>query len=468
MESGVINDARKEGRRMTRAIKVDSKLCSKTVRSQIRVSSDLEKYFTCYEFFSSFDHEIAADESILNIPVLSIVLPLAWITGSDVYVDILDRRFAESMPSLQNEYKRMYPKAPFKTNLIVNKFSENKDAPQATALLFSGGLDATYSLFSHMALDPRLIMILGTDMPLSNTRYLDLVKTEYSDFAERSGLTINFIRTNAFEILNRRRVDHLFWKYKERLEGDCWKGIGYALGHIGQAAPLSIGGFDRLLIAAWANQMIAHAAKEFPDASSPGVDEHIAWADLKVRHDGCLNRHEKALAMKEFLSKYRTKLRVCWDQPLEIKNPHKLNCGRCEKCLRTIASLALAGIDPKEHGFPIDDKTSYLMQKLFKKKKLTRKAIALWWKPLQPLIPDQIEGDLFGLKAFFEWFKDKNLGLMSKPFYPPLSLVGLYFIFPYMISNLIRNIFYYPFEKDERNRPARKQRHTESSDGPCD
>ena len=65
----------------SRAIAVDSDLSSRTVRSHITVSRDLEKYFRQFDFWSNYDAEIIANRSILCIPVLSILLPFAWITG---------------------------------------------------------------------------------------------------------------------------------------------------------------------------------------------------------------------------------------------------------------------------------------------------------------------------------------------------------------------------------------------------
>jgi hypothetical protein len=428
-------------------IVVNSELSSGSLRSLVTVSKDLRKYFSCYHFVSSYDTDIIAHESILNIPILSIVLPLAWISGADVYVNELDEVFTESVELLQNEYKKIYPKAPFETKLFVNKLVRNEYISPTTALLFSGGLDATYSLYKNIANKPQMVMIFGTDIPISNVKYQELVNEEYSGLARREGLTINFIRTNALEILNTRRVDYLFWKYKERLEGDFWKGIGYAFGHIGQAAPLSIGNFSRLLIAAWADKTIARNMKEHPDSSSPNTDEKIAWANLVVKHDGCLHRFEKLKEMKEFLLRHKLKLRVCWDQPLFSDKSSEINCSKCEKCLRTITSLALVGIDPIICGFKVNEETLAHLEALFKKKKLTPSHLAIWWKPIQQIIPDHIEGNLFGLKKFFTWFKQIDLDSVSRSFCPPLSVRGLYYIFPYSISIFVRKILYFPFEK---------------------
>ena len=110
------------------------------------------------------------------------------------------------MDVVHREYKRMYPGLPFRTRLLADRLVNNKYASNETALLFSGGLDSTYSLFSNIALNPRLIMIFGTsDIPISNVAFQKTLKREYSAFAEREGLTLNFVRTNALEILDMKK-----------------------------------------------------------------------------------------------------------------------------------------------------------------------------------------------------------------------------------------------------------------------
>lgn len=422
-----------------RSISVDSEFSSGTVRSRIVVSKDLRKYFRRLSFYSSYDGEIAASKGILNIPVLSIVLPLAWVTGADIYVDELDKAFADSMDVLQLEYQKIYPNAPFKTNLVVNNLTESADSPDNTALLFSGGLDSIYSLYSNMTLKPRLIMIFGTrDIPISHVGFQERIRAEYTDFAKRENVDINFVRTNALELMDHNRMLHLWAKFEGKHEGDFWNGIGFSLGQIGQAAPLSIGRFNHLLISA-ACRNEAEFKREHPNASSPETDEKIAWANLRVKHDGHLHRYEKAASLKELLNNNRIKLRVCWSEPEFLFQHGLMNCGKCEKCLRTIASLAHVGIDPNNCGFDVDGSTFESMKYLLEGKLLTQNSIKAWWKPLQLATPDEEELDVCGSKHFFEWFKKANLDLMGRQHRTLLE--SAYFKLPYFMSNCGRRVY---------------------------
>jgi hypothetical protein len=439
----------REGNRSRKTISVDSSLTSRTLESRITTSRDLRKYFRHLAFFSSYDTDIAKSSSILNIPVLSTVLPLAWITGADVYVDEVDRTFAESMDALQREYKKMYPGVPFKTRLIAGELVSNTYSSDKTALLFSGGLDSAYSLFSNMTLKPILVMIFGAaDVPISNVSFQGTLEREYSDFSERDGLVIDFIRTNALEILDVRRVDHLFWRFQRRYQGGYWNGMGYSLGHIGQVAPLSIGRFSRLIVAGALDRTKAHddrTKREYPDASYPSTDEKIMWSNMRVKHDASILRHQKASALKEFLIAHRLKLRPCGHASdlysRKPQSPHlsALNCSQCPKCLRTIAELALAGVDPNECGFCADRSTFNRMRVLFQRKLLTRQDIVLWWRPLQQAVLNEVEGGLCGARQFFGWFKTMDLESSAGPYGSPLS--DLYYRLPYPVADLLRTVW---------------------------
>ena len=441
-----------------KTIFADSYLSSGKLRSRITVSKDLERYFRHFEFWSHYDTEISASNSILNIPVLSILLPFAWVTGADVYVDELDRTFAESMDVVHREFQRIYNGLPFKTRLVSDSIVDNEYASDGTALLFSGGLDSTYSLFSNLALKPRLVMIFGTsDIPISNIAFQKSLRREYLGLAEREGLTLNFIRTNMQEILDIKRVDHLFGSLSslQARSDRCiwtdhwpqyWDAIGYSLAHIGQAAPLSIGRFRRLIAAGWwtcalsLDELKTHKMK-YTDSEYAAAK--IAWGNLRVKQDGNIHRHEKTIFLKQFADAHRLKLRVCLECCLlysqRMQSPHltQLNCNHCGKCLMTIAECALAGINPNECGFVVDQSTYHRIPILLAGSGWEK--IARFWKPLQQAILEETELDLHGSREFFVWLKRLNIDSMLsrlRPFCSPLS--SIYHTLPYPIANILR------------------------------
>jgi hypothetical protein len=424
----------------TRKIGVESELEGKTLTVRVRISRDLRRYFRKYEFFIRYEQDIHADQGVLNIPGVALLLPLAWLAGSDLYVDCLDRTFADAADKLQRAYRAIYPKMRFGTQLVVEDPVDSPPNPEASAMLFSGGMDATYTFFANRHLKPRLIQVFGTEFPLSNTRYLDLIVKESSAFADTHGVEISFVYTNFFFLFDQRAIIHQWSRVRERVNGDLWKGTGYALGFLSMSAPLSAGRFNHMMIAAWANKEHADRMRENPDSSSPGIDQKIAWSNLRVEHHGCLHRFEKAQAMKDWLPGNR--MRVCWMCDKVTEGNTTMNCGQCEKCARTIVALAIGGVDPAQCGFAIDEVTvnaikSRLIGRMSKNSHMT-----MWWGPMQREIPDSIDDGMFGLRDFMEWFRAFDLGNGLDPKPPLWSIDRLYSLFPYPVSLAARSLVY--------------------------
>lgn len=423
-----------------RIISVETALEGRTLKFRIRSSRDLRWYFSKWEFEIRYEDDIDAGEGVLSVPGVALLLPLAWMTGSNIRVRCLDRAFHESAQQLQRKYRAMYPKMPFGTQILAEELVDSPANPEGSAMLFSGGLDATYSFYAKRHLKPRLIQVFGTEFPVSETRYLNRVLGETKAFAEKNGVEISFVYTTFYELFDSRAVYHAFSRVCERVNGTLWKGMGYALGFLAMTAPLSAGRFNHLVIAAWANREHADRMRENPDASSPGVDQKIAWSNLHVEHHGCLHRHEKVQEMKDWLP--GNHLRVCWkfDQAQDIEGA--LNCNRCEKCARTTVALVLGGVDPSTCGLTVDEESIAFMKEMLVNERHSKSHLALWWGPMQRMVPEQVEGDMFGLAGFLEWFRDFDLGNGLDDSPPIWSIPRLYSMAPYPVALAIRSLVY--------------------------
>ena len=90
--------------------------------------------------------------------------------------------------------------------------------------------------------------------------------------------------------------------------------------------------------------LAASAAYDFPLGawgSSAAVDHLYAGGGFRFIHDGAaVQRRAKCLAIAEWEAGYNG-LRVCWEGP----DPSR-NCGRCEKCLRTLIDCMLLDLAP--------------------------------------------------------------------------------------------------------------------------
>ena len=88
----------------------------------------------------------------------------------------------------------------------------------------------------------------------------------------------------------------------------------------------------------------------YPQGSHPLLDMNYSSASLEIIHDGAhLTRQERVLMVAEWDSALRH-LRSCYDAFRT-----EINCGKCEKCLRTMTALLVAGKLKDCLTYPVDD-----------------------------------------------------------------------------------------------------------------
>jgi len=206
-----------------------------------------------------------------------------------------------------------------------------------------------------------------------------------------------------------------------------------------------MGRFDHVLIAA---SLFNLDRSLRPDAALPKLDEKIIWADLSVEHHGIHTRLDKIIALGDYLKKEDMTLRVCLRSKLSAGY---LNCCICEKCLRTIASLTVAGIDPNNCGFKVDESTFTDMKDFWMNMKTSHPLVP--WRQIQDLIPNKIEFDFYGSRDFLSWFRDFDLKSTEKKW----VYTDLYMWLPYgaakrlnmLYGKLGINVHEYPFIRDK-------------------
>lgn len=94
-----------------------------------------------------------------------------------------------------------------------------------------------------------------------------------------------------------------------------------------------------------------------PCGSHPMLDPEYSSFDLKIRHrDVGLSRMEKLKIVAGWDTAFQN-FRVC------LANvPDRLNCGRCEKCVRTMLELLSIGVLNKTRAFVEDDVTPDMLE----------------------------------------------------------------------------------------------------------
>lgn len=93
-----------------------------------------------------------------------------------------------------------------------------------------------------------------------------------------------------------------------------------------------------------------------PEGTHPLLDPNYSSADLQIRHDGVrLSRLEKVRLVADWDVALQN-LRVCTWNPSD-----GLNCGKCEKCIRTMVELLVVGKLADARSFPEKDVSSELL-----------------------------------------------------------------------------------------------------------
>jgi hypothetical protein len=102
------------------------------------------------------------------------------------------------------------------------------------------------------------------------------------------------------------------------------------------------------------NRVSINSSEVIPDlvpyGTHPLIDPCFSSSDLRIRHEGItLSRLEKTRLVATWNLALQH-IRVCNDTPLY--RPSRLNCGKCEKCIRTMLALKALGVLNQTSVFP--------------------------------------------------------------------------------------------------------------------
>ncbi len=384
------------------------------IENKIDPPDSIRKTLTTTEFYAQYDEPLNLNLSILNVPAVASMLPIAWVTGTDIQVKVLDRAFFESMIRLQEKYKDFYPEGKFATEIFVEELVENKTGiKDSVAMTLSGGVDSTYTLACNIDLKPRLIMLFRFTHREWRRDYFDRISGFYAEQAKKQGLSFNIIDSNIRDIID--------WSVSARVSNiigaTLWGGVQQIVIQTGVTAPLSIGRFNQLIIGA-SNGGIPYKKRHFI-SSRPQIDNNIAWADLSVENHGHITRQKKIKTLIEYMDRTGWKLNTCMS-PSGYGHRHVLrcektqeglNCDRCEKCLRTIVGILVEGRDPSKYGYNglVNEETFHYLREVIGRRRFHPKFLETHWLPIQDGIPDEIEEDFNGSRAFLKWLKQEKI-----------------------------------------------------------
>lgn len=223
-----------------------------------------------------------------------------------------------------NKWDRKFQKIKIKTSTSQDTFIGNH-----IACFFSGGVDSFSTLINNLKTNKNkigyLLLVHGFDINLKNKKLFDATYQNILSYANKTGLEVISIETNIRDITD----SIVSWNFAHG-------------GALASTALLLRKGFKTIYIPS------SYQTKQlFPWGSHPDLDKNWSTESLRVRHDGSnFTRLEKILSLSDspLVLKH---LRVCW------KNREgKYNCGKCNKCIRTMIELHIAGLLSESETFP--------------------------------------------------------------------------------------------------------------------
>jgi hypothetical protein len=185
-----------------------------------------------------------------------------------------------------------------------------------TACFFSAGLDSFYSALCNRDRLDALIFVHGFDVHLDDVEQRERVARAVRRAAARLELPLIEVETDV------RRSARSYTRWGTQYHGALLASIGLALGDR----------FSEVLIPASAPAYLLH-----PWGSHPELDPLWSSDAVEIVHDRAVTRTEKLARVKDS-GVALDHLRVCFQVGSE-----RLNCGRCEKCLRTMVGLRIEG-----------------------------------------------------------------------------------------------------------------------------
>ena len=333
-----------------------------------------------------------APDSLLLIPLVSILAPIAWARNAELRVPAMDPVFLSALDEIKESLKSMYPKIGWNGRISPRKVKETPPYPaERPALLFSGGIDSVASFLVHRDENPLLVTALGRSPFQDLSPGVIRQRALCAAFAEKRGARFSPVLTNLDRMLSVQGLP---------LGAAWWTKVEHGLAFLGLCAPISPAEtLGTVYLAA------THTA-DFgsPWGSHPSIDNHVAWGSTRAQHD-CyhLSRQQKVELIARHIQTEDPELviQIC------RRSPDYGNCSRCGKCCRTMIGLAVAGVDPNRHGFRLDRETlEHLRARLADGEFLRSANNRFMWWDIQRRLPGHASVEVEGLESFFSWFRE--------------------------------------------------------------
>jgi hypothetical protein len=284
-------------------------------------------------------------KSLAIIPLISNILPIAWLNDAEIFLDEIDSDFFECIDNVKSGYKEMYPLLQFKGSIRQKSIVKNIYEVSKPAVLFSGGVDAFNTLLTHISEKPMLITLWGADIGVDNIDGWRNVSNHIKETTSQLNLSSYIVKSNFREFIVSSKLKELL---KSNSKLNWWHDFQHGIGIIGHTSPLAfVLGIEKVYIA---SSFTSNDIGNYTCASDPIIDNQLRFGVTVVVHDGYeYNRQNKISRICQFgrENNLYIPLRVCW-QAIDGRN-----CCNCEKCYRTMMGIIAEKENPVKFGFDV-------------------------------------------------------------------------------------------------------------------
>ena len=311
-------------------------------RIDYRFESSL-RFFDRDTFSVWYDQDFQAPSAgIAVLPFAAVMAPFMWMMGADLEMEVIDEGYADSLQKARDYYHGWFSKKWSFAGALKADLQKNETAGEGEGVLYSGGLDALTAYIRNRDAKPELFSFFGADVPLKQTKLVEACRKSFKEFASIEGVRHWSIESDFWTLFDHKKL--------KRWTNNWWGETCHAMVLAAITAPVSYRRLKRLWIAS------SHVAGsvDYGWGSDYSLDNHLHWGSTRMEEDSpYIERFDKMRYFKDY-PEYHRFLRVCytwWNW-----SGNEINCGRCEKCYRTICELLLNGVDPMVCNFHPSEK----------------------------------------------------------------------------------------------------------------
>jgi len=247
---------------------------------------------------------------------LACLLPLAMFYKEDIWVSgKVSKKLLEGIKKYQKIFSHWYPDIFYKVKIFPEQTIDIKNDATGVATAFSGGVDSSFTLFSHLSQITHCLFVHGFDIPFSDNRGFGVASRAYDRFLSKHKIKLITVKTNIREIT--RPVN---WNFSH---GCALIGTALLFQKVFSLFYVPSSDTDGSLI---------------PWGSHPKTDPLLSTESTKIAHHGLgLTRFDKLEKILDWAELYPL-LRVCW-----VKHSGLKNCCMCHRCIQTMVMLSVLG-----------------------------------------------------------------------------------------------------------------------------